>query len=147
MVITTTIATTLSKIAKTIDPSTTNEEVSMGAARLRPGGITTGALVDAKCVAVDVGIPSQAKRTPTDPVHQSAIQQAAKHITLLEGDLQQEDILFRAAIWSQEGRPERDARQVLDGMTNMAHKYVPGANDAADANAKSTANASYGSCA
>ena len=48
------IARTIPNVAKTIDPSTTKEEVSKGAERLRPGDITTGAIIDSKRVAVDV---------------------------------------------------------------------------------------------
>ena len=40
--------------------------------------------------------------------------------------MRREELLFRAASWSQEGRPSRDAREVLDGLSNMTHKHQPG---------------------
>ena len=41
--------------------------------------------------------------------------------------MEREGLLFRAAVWSQEGRPGRDAREVLDGLANMTQKCQPGA--------------------
>ena len=68
----------------------------------------------------------QARRTPQGPVHQYALDKVHKYRHLIEGEMRREGLVFRAAIWSQEGRPGRDAREVVDGLTNMTHKHQPG---------------------
>lgn len=113
---------------KTIDPSTTKEEVATGPGRLRPGDIVTGAVIYGQRVAIDVGLTTQARRTPTGPVHQHALDKNKTYKHLIEGEMRHAGLLFRAAIWSQEGRPGRDAREVIDGLVNMTHKYQPGTN-------------------
>ena len=126
------IARTVFQVAKTIDHSTTKEEVTTGEVttgpdRLRPGDIVTG-VIDGQRVAIDVGLTSQARRTPIDPVHQYAIDKVAKYRHLIDGEMWRAGLLFRAAIWSQKGRPGRDAREVVDGLSNLTHKYIPGTN-------------------
>ena len=85
-----------------------------------------GAVIDGQRVAIDVGLTSQARRTPQDLVHQYAFDKVHKYGRLIEGEMRRAGLVFRAAIWSQEGRPGRDAREVVDGLTNMAHKHQPG---------------------
>ena len=100
--------------------------MATGPGRLRPGDIVTGAVIDGQRVAIDVGVTSPARRAPLGPVHQYALGKVKQYKHLIEGEMRREGLLFRAAIWSQEGRPCRDAREVLDGLSNMTYKRQPG---------------------
>ena len=94
------IARTLLHVAKTIDPSTTKEEVATGPDRLRPGDIVTGVAIDGQRVAIDVGVTSQARRTPLDLVYQYAIGKINKYRHLIDGEMRREGLLSKAAVWS-----------------------------------------------
>ena len=81
-------------------------------------------------MAIDVGITSQAKRTQGDPIQHYATSKLSKYRRIIENELQPDGISFRAAIWSQEGRPGKDAHEVIEGLAYQAEKYVLGASKA-----------------
>ena len=114
-------------MAKAVDPTTTREETFGESQRLRPGDIITNAVIDGRRVAIDVGIASQAKHTQGDPIQDYANTKFAKHRHTIQNELHPEGISFRAAIWSQEGRPGRDAHEVIEGLAYQTEKYIPGA--------------------
>ena len=80
------VARTLLHVAKVIDPTTTKEEVSTGADRLRPGGITTSAAIGGQRLAINIGITFEARRTPLDPVYQYALEKVQQYRHLIDGD-------------------------------------------------------------
>ena len=88
------------------------------------------AVLDGRRVANDVGITSQAKQTQQDPIQDYANVELQKYRNFIENEMKQEGIAYRAAVWSQEGWPGRDAREVLDGLAKQTEKYVPGAKKA-----------------
>ena len=116
------IARTIFQVAKTIDPSTTKEEVATGSDRLRPGGIATGTVIDGHRVAIDVGVASQAQRPQGGPIRNYVNLKLNTHRHVIDHEFRNEGISFRAAVWSQEGRPGRDAREVIDGLARHTEK-------------------------
>ncbi|MFM7988988.1 MAG: hypothetical protein ACKPKO_57715, partial [Candidatus Fonsibacter sp.] len=117
----------ITAVAKTIDPNTTREEHFGDNQRLRPGDVITNAIIDGRRVAVAVGVTSQAKRTQGDPIQHHAMTKLHKYRHTIQNDLMPEGITFRAAIWSQEGRPGKDAVEVIEGLSHQADKYLPNA--------------------
>ncbi|MFM7987326.1 MAG: hypothetical protein ACKPKO_49235, partial [Candidatus Fonsibacter sp.] len=95
--------------------------------RLRPGDVITTAILEGHKVAVDVGVTSQSKRTQRDPIQDYADHTTHKYKRIIENELRPEGIAFRAAIWTQEGRPGKDAIAVIEGLSHQAEKYVPNA--------------------
>ena len=106
-------------------PSTTREENFGDEQRLRPGDLITTAVVEGRKVAVDVGVTSQAKRTQRDPVEDYAHLKLRKYRRIIDSELTPEGIAFRAAVWSQEGRPGKDAVAVIEGLCHQSDKYIP----------------------
>ncbi|MFM7988301.1 MAG: hypothetical protein ACKPKO_54205, partial [Candidatus Fonsibacter sp.] len=82
-------------------------------------------LLDGRRIAIDFGITGQAKRTQGDPIPDYAQRQFHKYRHTIQNDLMPEGIAFRAAIWSQEGRPGKDAVEVIEGLSHQADKYRP----------------------
>ena len=78
-------------------------------------------------MAIDVGVTSQAKRTQRDPIQAYANSKFAKYKRTIQNELHPEGMSFRAAIWSQEGRPGRGAHEVIEGLAYQTEKYIPGA--------------------
>jgi hypothetical protein len=115
----------ITAVAKTIDPTTSREETFGDTQRLRPGDIITNAILDGRRVAVDLGITSQAKRTQGDPIQHYANLQFSKYRRTIQNELHPDVISFRAAIWSQEGRPGKDAHEVIEGLSYQTEKYIP----------------------
>ena len=111
-----------------MDPTTTREETCGGQQGQRPGDLISGAVLDGRRVAIDVGITSQAKQNQQDPIQHYVNVKLQKYRHVIDNELKQEGIAFRAAVWSQEGRPGRGAREVVDGLAKQTEKYVPGAN-------------------
>jgi hypothetical protein len=103
-------------VAKAIDPTTSREESFGDSQRLRPGDIITNAVLDGRRVAIDVGVTSQAKRSQGDPIQDYATTKLIKYRRTIRNELHPEGISFRAAIWSQEGRPGKDAQEVIEGF-------------------------------
>ena len=98
----------------TIDPTTSREETCGDPHRLRPGDVITNAVLDGRRVAIDVGVKSQAKRSQGDPIQDYANTKLTKYRRTIQNELHPEGISFRAAIWSQEGRPGKDAHEVIE---------------------------------
>ena len=117
----------ITAVAKAVDPTTTREETFGDTQRLRPGDIITNAIIEGRRVAIDVGVTSQAKCTQGDPIQAYANTKFAKYKSTIQNELHPEGISFRAAIWSQEGRPGRDAHEVIEGHACQTEKYIPGA--------------------
>ena len=67
-------------------------------------------------MAVDVGVTSQARRTPGDPIQDYVNYKLNKYRRVIDHDFRKEGISFRAAIWAQGGRPGRDTREVIAGL-------------------------------
>ena len=111
-----TIVRAITAVANTIDPTTSREETLGDAQRLRPGDIITNAVLDGTRVAIDVGITSQAKRTQGDPIQEYANTKFSKYKRIIQNELHPDGISFRAAIWTQEGRPGKDAHEVVEGL-------------------------------
>ena len=84
-------------------------------------------MLDGRRVAIDVGITSQAKRPQGDPIQDYANTQLTKYIRIIQNELHPEGISFRAAIWTQEGRPGKDAHKVIEGLAYQTEQYIPGA--------------------
>ena len=118
----------ITAVAKTIDPTTSRGEMFGDAQRLRPGDIITNAVPDGRRVAIDVGITSQAKLSQGDPIQDYANTKFSKYKRIIQNELHPDGISFRVAIWSQEGRPGRDAHEVIEGLPYQAEKYIPGSN-------------------
>ena len=98
-----------------IDPTTTKEEIAPGMTRVRPGGITTSAVLDGKTVPIDIGITSQAQGTPGDPVHNNATSDTTR---ITER---------RTSVQSSNMEPGgQDAQELINGVANMS-KNTPGA--------------------
>ena len=117
----------IAAVAKTIDPTTSREETFGDIQRLRPGDVITNAVLDGRRMAIDVGVTSQAKRTQGDPIQDYELKQVSKYRHVIYNKLLPEGTCFRAAIWSQEGRPGKDAIEVIEGLARQAEKYLPGA--------------------
>ena len=115
-------------VAKTIDPTTPREATFGDSTRLRPGDIITNAVLDGRRVAIDVGIASQANQTQGDPIQNYANTKLRKYRRIIENELHADGISFRAAIWKQEGRPGKDAHEIIEGLAYQAEKYLPNAN-------------------
>ena len=78
-------------------------------------------------MAIDVGVTSQAKRTQGDPIQDYQYKKINKYRHIIQNEFLPEGICFRAAIWTQEGRPGKDAIEVIEGLARQAEKYLPGA--------------------
>ena len=78
-------------------------------------------------MAIYVGTPSKAKRTHGDPIQNYANTKLTKYRRTIQNELHPEGTSFRAAIWSQEGRPGKDAHEVIEGLSYQTEKYIPGA--------------------
>ena len=78
-------------------------------------------------MAIDVGITSQAKRTQGVPIQNYANSKLTKYRRTIQNELHPEGTSFRAAIWSQEGCPGKDAHEVIEGLSYQTEKYIPGA--------------------
>ena len=78
-------------------------------------------------MAIDDGVASQAQRAQGDPIQNYVKLKLNKHRRVIEHEFRNEGISVRAVVWSQEGRPGRDAREVVDGLAKHTEKYVPGA--------------------
>ena len=113
------VARTLVPVAKAVDPTTTREDAFGGNQRLRPGDLITGAILDGRRVAVDVGVTSQARRTPGDPIQYYVNYKLNKYRHVIDHDFRNEGISFRADVWA-EGRPGRDARKVVDALCKQS---------------------------
>ena len=74
-----------------------------------------------------MGITSQAKKTQGDPIQHYANTKFSKYKRIIQNELHPDGISFRAAIWTQEGRPGKDAHEVIEGLAYQAEKYLPGA--------------------
>ena len=57
-------------------------------------------------MAIDVGITSQAQRTRGDPIQHYVNVKLNKYRNVIENGMHNEGISFRAAVWTQEGRPD-----------------------------------------
>ena len=99
------LARAITAVANTIDPTTSREESFGETHRLRPGDGITNAVLDGRRVAIDVGITSQARRSQGDPIQEYANIKLTKYRLTTQHDLLPAGISFRAAIWTQEGRP------------------------------------------
>ena len=117
----------ITAVAKTIDPTTSREETFGDTQRLRPGDVITNAVLDGRRMAIDVGVTSQAKRTQGDPIQDYEYKGINKYRQVIYNELLPEGTCFRAAIWTQEGRPGKDAIEVIEGLARQAEKYLPGA--------------------
>ena len=115
----------ITAVAKTIDPTTSREE-TYGDARLRPGDVITNAVLDGRNMAIDVGVTSQAKRTQGDPIQDYQYKKINKYRHIIQNEFLLEGICFRAAIWTQEGRPGKDAIEVIEGLARQAEKILTG---------------------
>ena len=85
-------------------------------------------MLDGRRVAIDVGVTSQSKKAQGDPIQHYANTKLSKYKRIIQNELLPDGISFRAAIWSQEGRPGKDAHDVIEGLAYQAEKYIPGAN-------------------
>ena len=93
------MARTLLAVAKAVDPTTTREETLCGS-RLRPGDLMTGAGLDGRRVAIDVGVTSQAQRAQGDPIQNYVNLKLNKYRNVIDHEFRNEVISFRAAVWS-----------------------------------------------
>ena len=115
-------------VAKTIDPSSVKEEVVRSVEeKLRPADLTTLGIFDGKRTAVDVGITSQASTRTGDPTEHYAREKYRKYRHIIRNEYPRDGIIWRAAIWTQEGRPGADASSIVEGLATMAGASVPGA--------------------
>ena len=105
-------------LARTADPTTVREEAAPGDDKQRPGDVVSNAFLLGRRTAVDVGICSQDSTRPGDPAVHYAVAKRRKYQGVIERCYSREGIAFRAAIFTQEGRPGNDARDILDGLAN-----------------------------
>ena len=115
-------------VAATVDPTTTKEEATEGEQKLRPGDVESYAFLPGARTAVDVGITSQDSTRPGDCTAHYAREKFMKYRNAIRQQYSRDGICWRAAIFSQEGRPGTDAVSVLDGLASQAARYA-GAED------------------
>ena len=93
------VARTFLAVAKAVGPTTIREE-TFGSQRLRPGDLITGAVLDGRRVAIDVGVTSQAQRAQGDPIQNYVNLKLNKYRNVIDHEFRNEVISFRAAVWS-----------------------------------------------
>ena len=93
------MARTFLAVAKAVGPTTIREE-TFGSQRLRPGDLITGAVLDGRRVAIDVGVTSQAQRAQGDPIQNYVNLKLNKYRNVIDHEFRNEVISFRAAVWS-----------------------------------------------
>ena len=90
------MARALLAVAKAVGPSTTREETFGGSQRLRPGDLITGAVLDGRRVAIDVGVNSQAQRAPGDPIQNYVNLKLNKYRHIIKNELRKRRYILQS---------------------------------------------------